>query len=94
MGRRFHSSSTTERYDEWGPKKFMPIFKYFAITGLALLALLLPLSAYLEPSKAPLVAIGTANAHSGPMKHGVAADQEPHFLRLRQIPINAIKARR
>ena len=72
----------------------MPIFKYFAITGPTLLGLLLALSAYLEPDKAPLVAIGTANAHSGPMAQEVAADQETHFLRLRQLPINAVKARR
>jgi hypothetical protein len=73
----------------------MPIFTYFAITGPVLLGLLLALNAYFEPEKAPsrteLLAIGTANAHSGPSAQVVGADEASHFLRLKQIPINAIK---
>ena len=46
-----------------------------------------------EPLKAPspteFLAIGTANANSGPTARGVAADEETHFLRLKQIPIKA-----
>ena len=73
----------------------MPIFTYFAITGPALLALLLALSAYLELGKAPsptdVLAIGTAKAKSNPTAQGLAADEASHFRRLKQIPINAIK---
>ena len=76
----------------------MPIFTYFAITGPALLVLLLALNAYLDPEKAPspteLLAIGIANANSGPTSRGVAADEESHFLRLKQIPIKVIKGPR
>jgi hypothetical protein len=78
-----------------GIRKVMPIFTYFATTGPVLLALLLALNAYFEPEKAPsrteLLAIGTANAHSGPSAQVVGADEASHFLRLKQIPINAIK---
>ena len=58
-------------------------------------SLLLAHSAYLEPEKAPspteLLAIGPAKAHSDPTAQVVAAKEESSFLRLKQIPINAIK---
>ena len=73
----------------------MPIFTYFATTGSVLLGLLLAHSAYLEPEKAPspteLLAIGPAKAHSDSTAQVVAAKEESSFLRLKQIPINAIK---
>jgi len=73
----------------------MPIFRFFAITGPALLALLLLLSAYLQPEKAAnpadVLTTGTANAKSGPTAEGVAADEASHFRRLKQIPINGTK---
>ena len=62
-----------------------------------MLGLLLAFSAYLEPEKAPrqteLVAIGTASVYSAPTMHVVSADEVSHFLRLKQLPINAIKSR-
>jgi hypothetical protein len=73
----------------------MPIFRYFAITGPALLALLLALSAYLQPENPPsptdVLTTGTANAKSGPTAQGLAADEASHFRRLKQIPINGVK---
>ena len=69
----------------------MPIFTYFAITGPASLALLLALSAYVEPEKAPspteLLAIGAANAHSDSPEQVVAAEEESDFLRLSRFPL-------
>ena len=86
---QYHSRS------QWRMIQVMPIFTYFAITGPALLVLLLALNAYLEPEKVPspteLLAIGTANANSGPTAPGIAADEKSQFLRLKQIPIKAIK---
>jgi hypothetical protein len=69
----------------------MPIFTYFAITGPVLLALVLALSAYLEPEKAPtpteLLAIGAANAHSGSPEQMAAAEEESDFSRLNRFPL-------
>ena len=71
-----------------GVRKIMPIFAYFLTTGSVLLGLLLALSAYLDLTKAPspteLLGIGPAKAQV------VAAEKESHFLRLKQIPINAM----
>ena len=66
----------------------MPIFAYFAITGPVLLGLLLALSAYFEAEKVPpAVSIGTVNARSASTAHVVVADEDTHFLRLKQFPL-------
>jgi hypothetical protein len=68
----------------------MPVLAYFAVTAPILLAILLAVSAHLEPHKAPSAAdflgIGPANATS---QIAPTTPQEPlsEFARLKGLPL-------
>ena len=70
----------------------MPVFTYFAVTGPVLLAILIAISAYLDPAKAPspeeFLGVGRASADASGV-HPVAPEAElSEFLRLQGLPLD------
>jgi hypothetical protein len=70
----------------------MPILTYFAVAGSLLLAVLLAVSAYLDPAKAPTAAeffgVHAANADSRGVQPVMTQDDLPEVLRLKRLPLN------
>jgi hypothetical protein len=69
----------------------MPVLTYFTVMGPILLAVLLAVSAYLDPAKAPspaeLLGVRAASADAARMQSSSSADEIPEFLRLKGMPM-------
>jgi len=70
----------------------MPVLTYFAVAGSVLLALLLAISAHLDPEKAPNAAeflgVRAANADARRLHPVMPQDELSDFLRLKRLPLN------